>query len=181
MVKLNDKKRRTRYTAISAILSALGVLLLYLGSVIEVLDLTTGAFASLIIILAVIEMNGYWPWMIYGVTSVLALIVLPNKFIAVLYLLFCGIYPIAKAAFERLHYVICWILKFSMFNSALLITIFVTKHILHIPDSGMDFTIVVFAVGNLTFLLYDIAITKLITFYLVKLRKLLGMKNYFEN
>ena len=166
--------------AISAILSALGVLLLYLGSVIEVLDLSTGALASLIVILAVIEMNGRWPWLIYGVTSVLSLIILPNKFIALLYLLFCGVYPIAKAAFERLNYIISWILKFSMFNTALLITIFATKHILHIPDSGMDYSWLVFGVGNLTFLLYDIAVTNLITVYLIKLRKLFGLKNYFE-
>lgn len=179
-MKTTENLKRTRRIALSAVLSALGVLFLFLGSVIEVLDLTMGAFASLIIVFAVIEMIRSAPWLIYAVTSVLALILLPNKFPAVLYLLFCGIYPILKAMFERLHYVVSWVLKFSAFNSGLLLIVTAAKFILHMPDGELDFTWLVFAVGNATFLIYDIALSKLITLYLVKIRSMLKLKNYFE-
>lgn len=48
---------RTRKLAVSAMLSALGVVILYLGSVINVLDLTMVAIASLFVFFAVIELE----------------------------------------------------------------------------------------------------------------------------
>ena len=41
-----------------------------------------------------------------------------------LYLLFGGIYPIFKAMFERLHYIVAWVLKLSCFNTMLTMLIF---------------------------------------------------------
>ncbi len=180
-MKQNSSMKRTKKLALSAILSSMGVLMLYLGSVIEIFDLTMAAFASIIIILSVIEMGGIYPWLIYGVTSLLSLVLLPNKFIGVLYLVFAGLYPILKEKFERLHPIVSWILKLSMFNTALIIAITTTKYLLHIPDTEIDFKLVVFLVGNATFILYDLAITRMITIYLVKIRSRLKLKNYFEN
>ena len=110
---------------------------------------------------------------------ILSLLLLPDKFSGVVYLLFGGIYPILKEFFERLHYVISWILKFSVFNTALLLLIAVSVYVMHVEDTGLGFNWVVFGLGNLTFLLYDIAMTKLISLYLVKLRRLFGFKDYF--
>lgn len=160
-------------------LSALGVIFLYIGSVFNILDLTMAAIASIIVVFAVIEIGGGYPYAIYLVTAVLSLLLLPEKFTALLYALFSGIYPVAKAAFERLHPVISWILKFSLFNTGLLLLIVVSRYILHLPDTGLDFTVVVFGLANLTFFLYDIALTRLITLYIVKLRRRLGFKDLF--
>lgn len=179
-MKSTKKIASARRVAVSAILCSLGVLFLYLGAVLEVLDLTMGAFASIIIIFSVIEMGGGSPYLIYAVTSVLSLILLPNKFPALLYLLFAGIYPIFKAKFERLHFAVSWVLKLSFFNTSLLILIFMTVYMLHLPDNDLGYTWAAFALGNATFILYDVAVTRLITFYLVKIRSMLGLKNYFE-
>lgn len=181
---INMKKRKikpSKNIALSAILCSLGVLFLYAGSVLEILDLTMCALASIIVIFAVIEMGGKTPYLIYAVTGVLSLLLLPNKFSALLYVLFAGIYPILKERFERLHYIISWTLKLSLFNTSLLILIFFTKYLLHIPDTGIDYTWAVFILGNAVFILYDIALTKLIVFYMVKIRHMLKLKNYFEN
>lgn len=178
---IHSSMKRSRQIAVSAILSALGVLLLYLGSVFEILDLTTAAAASFITAFAVIEIGGTSAWLIYAVTGVLALILLPNKFIAVFYVLFAGFYPIMKEKFERLHYVVSWILKLSLFNTSLLFVVLVSKTLLHLPEDELGFTIPVFALGNGAFLLYDIAMSKIITVYLVRLRSRLHLKNYFEN
>ena len=62
-----------------AVLSALGVVLLYLGSFIEVLDLSVALLASLAIVVLVIERGGAYPMMTYGVTALLSLLLLPNK------------------------------------------------------------------------------------------------------
>ena len=172
-------KTKTRKLALAAILSALGVILLYFGSIITVLDLTMVAIASLIIYFAVIELGSFYPYLIYAVTAILSLLLLPDKFAGAVYLLFGGIYPILKEFFERLHYIVSWILKFSVFNTALLLLIAVSVYVMHVEDTGLGFNWVVFGLGNLTFLLYDIAMTKLISLYLVKLRRLFGFKDYF--
>ncbi len=171
---------RTRKLAVSAMLSALGVVILYLGSVINVLDLTMVAIASLFVFFAVIELGTPFQYLIYAVTALLSMFLLPDKFAALTYLLFGGIYPVFKAMFERLHYVISWILKFSFFNTVLSVIVAVSVYIMHIEDSEVGFTVGLYVLGNVTFLLYDIATTQLITLYLVKLRQRFRVDKYFN-
>ena len=183
MNRKGQSAKKTRFIAISAILCSLGALLLYLGSVIEILDLTAGAIASLLVVMAVIEMGGKWPYLIWLVTSALSLILLPNKFIALFYLLFYGAYPILKSKIEKLNSIVSWVLKLVMFNASLAIVIFVTMKVVTLANQNPDlaFTWTVFAVSNFTFVLFDVALSKLITLYLLKLRHSLRIKNYFQN
>ena len=109
------------------------------------------------------------------------MILLPNKLPAILYFLFGGLYPIAKASFERLHYVVAWILKISYINTALLLVVTATKYIFYLNDSSIDFTVPFIIVGNAALILYDIALSKIILLYLVKIRRHMGLKNYFSN
>ncbi|MBR7184619.1 MAG: hypothetical protein IKD37_03320 [Clostridia bacterium] len=161
---------RTRRLTAGAVMVALGVLMLYLGALIEVLDLSLAALASMLTVLAVIEFGGGMPWMIWAATSILSLLLLPAKFPALLYLLFAGLYPMVKAAFERLHYLLAWILKLSFFNTALLVLIVLCNWVFHLPDTGLALSLAVFALANLTFVLFDIALGRLILLYLYKLR-----------
>ena len=101
--------KKSKKVALAAILCALSVLMLLLGSILTVLDLTMVCMASLLVMLAVIEIGGGYPYLIWLVTGVLAVLLLPDKFSALLYLLFGGIYPIFKAMFERLHYIVAWV------------------------------------------------------------------------
>ena len=173
--------KKSKKIALCAIFSALSVLMLFAGAVVDVLSMTMTAIASLLISVVMIEIGGVYPWLTWGVTSALSLLLLPNKYPAILYVLIMGIYPILKERFERLHYVISWILKFSVFNTGLLLLITATKYIFYLSDSSADFTIPFLILGNLAFFLYDIALSKLILLYIVKGRKRLGLKNYFEN
>ena len=172
--------KNTKKIALAAILAALSVVVLWLGSIITVLDMTAVAIASILIMVAVIEIGGAYPYLIWLAVSVLSLLLLPDKFGAVLYTVFGGIYPIFKAMFERLHYIVSWVLKFSCFNAMLILMIIVSAYVMHLPDTGLGFTPLVFGICNFTFLVYDLAVTQLITLYIVKLRKTLGLKNYFK-
>ena len=70
---------QVKYLTVSAMLSALGVVMLGLGAVIEVLDITVAVIASLLVTYAVIEIGGPYPWLIWIVTSIVALLILPLK------------------------------------------------------------------------------------------------------
>lgn len=172
--------KKNKKIAVSAILSALTVVILLLGSIITVLDLTMVALASLLIMIAVIEIKSGYPYMIWLVSGILSVLLLPDKFGAVVYLFFGGIYPIFKALFERLHFIASWILKFAFFNATLTLMVVFANFVLHIPDTGIAFEITLFGVCNLAFLLYDIATTKLITLYLIKFRDRFGLRKFFK-
>ena len=189
---MNNHKNTTRKIALSAILSALGVVFLTIGSLIDVLDLSSAAIAGFVIVIGVIELQGYYPFMMYFVISILSILLLPNKFPALFFIFFGGFYPIFKAYMERFHYIIAWTVKFSMFNFFLVLImlafkILTEKGFLPPLDDGnfnnflVNFKIIVFIVANFTFLLYDIAMSRIINLYIIKIRRLLGLKDYFKS
>lgn len=173
----SSSRKRTKRLTVCAMLSALGVVLLGLGSLIESIDLTTAALASILCVYAVIEMNGSYPWMIWGVTALLAFILLPQKTPAIFYL-FIGCYPMLKEKLEKLPRIPCLILKLVIFHVMLLLGYLLLR--VFVPAetvSGTRWLIpVTYVLGVATFLLYDLALTRLITYYLVRLRNRLGLK-----
>ncbi len=177
-MKSNNVKGNTRRIAVAAMLCALGVTILALGSVIEALDLTMVAIASIFVFFAVLEMGSPYQYLIYAVTAMLSLLLLPNKYSAFLYLIFGGIYPILKRYAERLPILLSWVVKFIYFNAVLAAMIYGAKFLFGVDEE--ELTVALFAMGNVTFFLYDVAMTKLISFYLMRLRKKLKIEKYFK-
>ena len=168
------RSNRLKYMTVSAMLSALGVILLSLGSIIEVLDLTAAVLASLLCVYAVIEMGRAYPWMVWLVTSLLALLLLPVKAPALIYALFAGFYPILKEKLEKLSRVLSWILKLAVFHLSMLAIALLMKLVFHTEIelgtyAWMPFLI--YPLALVCFVVYDLALTRLITFYLFRLRK----------
>ena len=177
---MSSKKRRsnsTKLLTVSAMLSALGVIVLALGAVFQSLDLTTAALAAFFCIYAVIEMGGPYPWMIWAVTSFLGILLLPQKSPAVMFL-FIGCYPILKEKLEKLRRIPCWALKLVIFHAMaglflLTVRIFFPEELL----LSMNWMLLAsYAVAVVTFVIYDYALTKVITLYLLRLRSRLGLK-----
>ena len=178
-MKRNDRAASTRKLTTCAMLSALGVVLLWLGSVVEVLDLSMAAIVSLFCIFAVIEYGGGAPWMVFGVTGILSLILLPQKTPAIMYVLFFGYYPILKEKFEKRPRAVSWILKEAVFNVALAVLLVISHFTMFISadlGSTIYLYIVFAAVAELAFPLYDIALTRLISLYIYKLRSRFRIK-----
>ncbi len=165
------KNNNTKKLALASVLSALCFIMLLLGSVITVLDLSTAAIASFIIIFCVIELGGYYPYLVWLTVSFISLLMLPDKFGALVFALFSGIYPILKSYLERLPRVLSWVLKLVCFNIVLTLIITLSRFVLGIPAEEIDFSVMVYGVCNITFILYDIASTRIISLYLFKLRK----------
>ena len=168
---------RTKYLTVSAMLVALGVILLGLGSLINTLDLTVAALASILCVWAVIEMGKTYAWMIWLVTSFLAILLLPQKPPGCFYL-FIGLYPILKERLERLPRAVEWVLKIVIFHAMIALCWLVLR--IFVPgEAALEFgwlLLATYALALVAFLLYDYALTKLISFYLQKLQKRLGLK-----
>lgn len=171
---------RTRLLAICSVLSALGVVLLYLGSFVEVLDLSVALVASFAIVVLVIERGGVYPWLTYFVTSVLALLLLPNKTPAIVYVCFMGFYPILKEKIERLRLrPVRALLKFLLFNLSVVLMGLVARLLVGELILGAH-ALVILLLLNGVFVFYDYALSVLITAYLRVWRKRLRIERFFR-
>ena len=166
------RRKATRYLTTSAVLAALGVIFLAFGAFVEVLDLTMAAVASLTVVFAVIELRGKYPLLVYLVTSVLALLLLPSKTPALVYLLFAGYYPILKVLLEGyLSRAASWLLKILAFNVAAVAIVLVSVKVLMLYTiEWQAWYILLLLPLNAVFAVYDVALTRLITAYMLRLR-----------
>lgn len=177
---------RTKKLTLGAVLAAMGVVLLTIGGLIEVLDLSMAALASFFCIFAVIEMGKGYPLMIYAATGILAVLIMPQSLAGWIYLLFFGYYPIVKAKLEGLPSALAWGLKLLVFNLALTLyavicyfLFFGELELLLVEFStlfggmkiGGILIAIIYVILNVIFVIYDFALTKMITLYLVRLRR----------
>ncbi|MBQ7968571.1 MAG: hypothetical protein IJ292_01985 [Clostridia bacterium] len=161
-----------------SILCALSVVILSLGSVFEIIDISTAALASFIVIIAMLELGGYYPVLLYLATSVLSILLLPTKTVAFMYLLFFGFYPILKKYLERLPFWISWIAKFVVFNIIILGYLFLAKNLIF-PDIE-NVKIYLILLLNVIFFTLDISLTLFVTAYVRRFRRLLQIFRFFK-
>ena len=177
----NGAARKTKLLTLCAVLSALGVVLLYLGSLFEVLDLSMAVLASLAVVILVVECGGAYPWLVYLVTTILSLLLLPNKFSAVAYGFFMGFYPIMKEKIERIPLrLLRLILKLFIFNGAMVLMWWLGGLLIGGFELGYSVAIIALVL-NATFLFYDYALSVMITAYLRVWRRKLRIDRFFKN
>lgn len=170
-----NQKSSTQKITLCGVFAALAIAFMYFGGL-TVLDLSILAVCALMTMLLVIETGDRTAWIYVAVTGVLALILLPSKLYAVEYIFFAAIYPVMKMYFEKLRPAFATIVKLSFLDMLLLITIILSEHVFMAGDEFFGLNVVTVVVGSLFFLLFDFALTVCVTFYLVKLRKRLGLK-----
>jgi hypothetical protein len=155
--------KKTRYTTISGMVSALSVVIMLLTNIMPsmmyVIPIITGA-----IVFAVNEIIGKkWALGVFFVTSFISFILLTDKEAALNYTLFFGYYPLLKPLYEKLPKVLSWGVKVLTFNVALVTIGLIVTFIFKLPflDEDMGkFTIPIFAVlFNIVFVMYDIMFT----------------------
>ena len=161
--------------ALGGLLTALGVVLMFLTGLIPIGTYALPAIAGVLLIVAVIEIGAKWAWMIYAAVAVLSLLFAADKEAALLFVLFFGYYPVLKSFLERIsNKVLSWISKFAVFNVAVVACFFLAVNFLQLPEDsftvfGIYLPWVFLIVGNAVFLIYDIALSGLVATYVEKL------------
>jgi hypothetical protein len=107
-----------------------------------------------------------------GVT-VLAFLLLPDKFMALLFGLLFGLYAIVKNLVERLRVLpLEYVLKLLFFNASFTVIYFVMgAAVLSSLPEQLGVTWVLYLVGNVVFLAYDYGFGKLIGLYMARVYK----------
>lgn len=162
----------TRRAALSAMLGALSLVILCLAAVSPSGRMGIVALAGLVPGAAVVSGGLGAGLLCYGVAGVLGLLLLPDKGLALLYLIFFGLYPMVKSLAEgRRHRVLEWAVKLAFFNAALCLFWFVLGRIFVplLPAMITQAVWLVFLVGNGVFVAYDYGFSRLISFYMARI------------
>lgn len=185
--------KKTKKLTLGAMLAAIGAVLLLLGSFFQVIDLSMAAIASLVCIIAVIELGTRWAWIIYAVVGFISVLLRPASFAPWVYVAFLGYYPIIKEKLEKLKKPISWMLKIIALNIALIACLAVVfflltaekpdnifvffNSLLGVPGASTAIAAGLYVFINFVFVIYDIALTRLISLYLFRLRPRLKFLN----
>jgi len=164
--------RKTRDLTLSALFAALTLISLYIAAVWPTGLFGLVAFASLFGAAAVVE-AGIAPGIyVYAASSVLGVLLLPDKAAPILHIFFFGYYPVAKSLIERLNSKIAqWALKLSVFNIALSALWFLFGAlVLDFGDNPPDL-ILLHLCGSAVFALFDYGYTKVIWLYISRVSK----------
>mgnify|MGYP001020676586 FL=1 len=173
---------RTKRIASEAMLSAVSVLTLYLSSVMPTMRIGLAAIAGILPAYIVIRFGTAAGFICYTATSLLSLLLLPNKMTVLLYIILFGHYPMLKSLIERIGKLFLeWVLKLALFNVLLAVLLALSSLFFDasIIDGAFNLTlpvpviyVAVFVAGNIVFVIYDIAFTGLIAAFLSRFKKL---------
>ena len=156
----------------SAIGMALTVIFLYAASILSTGRLAVLALSSLLCGVCICQYDIRYGMAVYIGSSLLSLLLIPNRMFTMVYVLFIGYYPLIKLLIERLKKLwLEWLLKVLFFNLILVLLYWVFK-IFFMP--GLDSAVVslVFkyigwvVVGlEVVFVLYDLAFSYMIGYF----------------
>lgn len=172
---MSETLNKTKKVAFCGIISALSLVVL-LGSYFPYLTYAIPAVAGAFIIIVVAQIGVKWAFLTYIVTSLISLIIAEKEAMLV-YICFFGFYPILKYLFEKLNKPVTeYILKFAVLNVALVLIYKLSIFVLGISaeefTSGLKYAIPVLLVtANVAFLVYDIALNRVISLYYKKFHK----------
>lgn len=166
-----NKRSKSAKVAYPAILGAVSLILVYIASVVPSGNWGFVAIAGLLPAAAVISVGMKAGFLCWAGVSILALLLLPGKFCALLYAALFGLYPMVKALIERLRRrALEYVLKLVFFNAAFtLIYLMMKATVLDSLPSALGVTWILYIVANIVFLLYDFGFSKLIVFYIARI------------
>ncbi len=164
--------------ALGGLIAAFSVLLMFMTGLFPFATFALPAAAGILLACLVIECGYKWAFTVYAAVSLLAFFMTPDREAAILFVFFFGHYPIEKGLIERIKLKpACWAIKMAVFNVCIVSGYLVLSYLFGLNEFIAEFAeygqyglLIFWAVGNVVFVIYDIAITQLITAYYSSLR-----------
>lgn len=157
--------------ALPALLGALSLAILYAACLIPTGTWGLAALAGLTPAAAVIAGGLRGGFLCWGGVSILAAVLLPDKFVAALFAALFGLYPMVKSLAERIKApVLRWAVKLVFFNLAFTVLYMALGALMLNTLPGVFGAVwLLYGAGNVVFVLYDLGFSRLIGFYLRRL------------
>ena len=162
--------------AVASLASALCVAIMALGTFFEVMDISLAILAGLIVCVLSLEFGVKWGLAVFLVGGLLSLL-LPRKDAGIIFLLFCGWYPVAQKKIQLLKPLYAWIIKEAAFNVVLAAYLFIAIRFLGLVEEKW-ITVLTAVFANILFILYDVLLDRFQIYYILKLRDRIGMNKF---
>lgn len=184
------KKRQQKSWAMAycGIVAALCVALMLLGAVIPIAMFIAPAVAGFLIATVCVECGMQMALTAYAAVSLLALLFVPDKEVALIFTVLLGYYPLAKPKFERIRPALLrGVCKLLLCNGAVLAMYGMIYLLVPMGSISQELratataaALATLAMGNVAFLLYDRALHNMLMMYRLvwqpKLHKTLGWR-----
>lgn len=171
MNRQDQAHRQSRKAALCGMMAALSVVILCLGGMIPLATAACPMLAMLCLIPAVCGYGTGTALLLYRAVSVLALLLGPDKEIALLYV-FLGWYPGIRSRLEIIPRPVRWVVKCALFTLAVAAMYALVLYLFRLEAVVEEFseysaamTAVLLVLGNITFLLFDRAMARMTYIY----------------
>lgn len=177
------KQSKSYKMALGGIFSALALVSMLLSYIIPTATYACPALAGIMLIPVVIEIGKGWALCAYAAVSLLSFMIVADKEIALCFTAFFGFYPILKAVYEdKLKKPLAYLVKILTFSACMIAVFFTSIYILGIPQEsftlfGVYIPWVLLILGIIVFIIYDYALTKVISAYVGIWRKKIFKSN----
>jgi hypothetical protein len=163
-------------------MTAAAVSAMLLGAIIPFATFAAPCAASAFLLCFCLEFGGGAALALYAAVSVLSALMIPDKELAAFFICVVGYYPVLKLALERLRArVLASVLKLAAFNASVTAMYLVLSGVVGLPSVKAEFesysagfAILLLALANASFLLYDLALSRAALFYNKKFRPRAG-------
>lgn len=170
--------------SLCGIITALGVCIMLLGTMLGVMTYAAPLFASVFLIPIIYELGNTRAMLVYAATSILAVLLCAEKELAFFYV-FIGYYPVIRPFFFKIKSrPIRIAAKLALFAAALVLLYALLCFVLKLDQiidelktASILFNVAMFAVLLLTLLVYDAALMAAEKIYVRKIRPRLRFLN----
>ena len=184
--KRNSARHATRRVATCGVFCALAVVMLGLGAIIEVLDITAAAAAALILLPILLCYGRKYAWLSYAVTATLGVLLMPQSLAAWMYAGLTGFYPLVKMKLDRLPRIVAWPVKLLLLTAVLILYLAVFFFVMlggegsitdaffsgfGEADGSPALAYAVVGLSVFTFVLFDLLIDRLLVLYYLRWQK----------
>lgn len=162
---------------------ALAVVMLGMGALVELLDISAAAAASLVLLPVLLCYGARYAWLSYAVTAVLGLVLMPQSLAAWMFAGLTGYYPVIKTRLDKLPRVVGWIVKLALLMAVLCVYL-VVFFFLFLGGEGSLWNAFLLGFGEadgppilaaavavlalVTFVLFDVLIDRLLVLYYIR-------------
>ena len=185
---MKGRKSKSWAMAYCGMAAALSVVLMLLGAVFPIAMFIAPAVASFLIATVCVECGKTMALTAYGAVSLLSLLFVPDKEVALTFVFLLGYYPLAKPKFERIRPAVLRIVCKLLLCNGTVLAMYGLVFLLvpagsisqELRTTALAVSLATLVMGNVAFVLYDRAVHNMLMMYRLvwrpKLHKTLGWR-----
>ena len=172
------KRQKSSSVAMGGVICALCVVVMLSGSIIPAATFCAPALAGALLMAVAVDAGMKQAWTCYGVVALVSLLFVPDKEMALFFVLLFGYYPLLKAYLQRLPgHVMPFCCKLAVFNLAVVAVYSLLLFVFPMPGLVEEFAesqpwmlAVLLVLGNVSFVIYDSALFHVVHLYVRRIR-----------